>query len=164
MKTVLAPIDFSDISRSVIDEAITIARGMHARLVLLHVVQLDSIVGTGVTESDLPSGFKAQAEKDARSRLAELQKQLRDEGVTAHAVHTVGSPGDQILAQADRLEADYIVMGSHGHGALYDLLIGSTTTRVLKEGGCPVAIVPAARGTLRLDRPLLTQKCRAVEV
>ena len=149
MKTILAPIDFSEISRCVIDEAITIARSLHARLVLLNVVQLASILGTGVTESDLPAGFYAQAEKDARSQLAELQKQLRDEGVTAHAIHTVGSPGEQIIAQADRLAADYIVMGSHGHGALYELLIGSTTKCVLKQACCPVAIVPPAPGTVR---------------
>jgi nucleotide-binding universal stress UspA family protein len=147
MKTVLAPIDFSDVSRSVIDEAIVMARALKARLVLLNVVQLPALLNTGVTESDLPAGFSAQAAKEATTRLAALQRQLRDEGVTAHVIHKVGMPGDHIVEQAQRLEADCIVMGSHGHGALYDLFIGSTTTRVLKETTCPVAIVPKHRGS-----------------
>ena len=157
MKTVLAPIDFSDISRNVIDEAIVIARAIGARLVLLHVVQLPSLLGTGVTESDLPDGFHAQAEAEAVSRLSQLQKQLRDEGVTAHVIHQVGSPGERILEQAERLDADYLVMGSHGHGALYDLMVGSTTTRILKRAKCRVAIVPPAGKTRREARAFVRE-------
>jgi nucleotide-binding universal stress UspA family protein len=153
MKTVLAPIDFSDISRRVIDEAIVIARVIGARLVLLHVVQLPSLLGSGVAEDDLPVGFHLQAERDAITRLAKLQKQLRDEGVTAHVIHQVGLPGEKILEQAERLEADYLVMGSHGHGALYELIVGSTTMGILKQAACPVAIVPPATKTLARARP-----------
>jgi nucleotide-binding universal stress UspA family protein len=142
MKTVLAPIDFSPVSRQVIDEAITIARGIDARLVLLHVVQLPAVLGTGVDEKDLPVAFRLQVESDAVKNLGSLQRQLRDEGVTAHAVHQVGVPGEQILEQADRLDADYIVIGSHGHGAFYDLIVGSTTSRVVTRAKCPVMIIP----------------------
>jgi nucleotide-binding universal stress UspA family protein len=144
MKTVLAPIDFSSVSQRVIGEATTIARAIGARLVLLHVVQLPAVVGSGVSEADLPKGFCLQAEKDAANRLAELQRQLRAEGVTAHVVRDVGRPGERIVAEAERLEADYLVMGSHGHGAFYDLIVGSTTMRVLREAKCTVAIVPPA--------------------
>ncbi|MEO5959716.1 MAG: universal stress protein [Opitutaceae bacterium] len=144
MKTVLAPIDFSLVSERVIGEATVIARAIGARLVLLHVVQLPAVVGTGVTETELPKGFCLQAEKDASIRLADLQRQLRSDGVTAHVIHEVGRPGEKIVAQAERLEADYLVLGSHGHGAFYDLIVGSTTTRVLKEARCIVAIVPPA--------------------
>jgi nucleotide-binding universal stress UspA family protein len=142
MKTVLAPIDFSSVSRQVVDEAIAIARRLDARLVLLHVVQLPAVLGTGVTENDLPASFRLQVESDAVRQLGGLQRQLRDEGVTAHVIHQVGSPGERILEQADRLDADYIVMGSHGHGAFYDLIAGSTTSRVVTRAKCPVMIIP----------------------
>lgn len=152
MKTVLAPIDFSEISRRVVDEAIVLARAIGARLVLLHVVQLPSLLGTGVIETDLPEGFHLQVEQEAVARLASLQKQLRDEGVTAHVIHQVGPPREKILEQAERLDADYLVMGSHGHGALYELVVGSTTTGILKNAGCPVTIVPAAKKTRKPAR------------
>ena len=38
-----------------------------------------------------------------------------------------GAPSPHIIEQAQRVSADYIVMGSHGHTALYDLIVGSTT-------------------------------------
>jgi universal stress protein A len=157
MKTVLAPIDFSELSRGVINEAVALARSIDARLVLLHVVQLPAVIGTGFEAEDLAPGFHLEAEQKAKVQLTDLQWKLRDEGVTAHVVLQVGTPGERILDQADRLEADYIVLGSHGHGAFYDLIVGRTTTRVLKDARCPVLIVPVAanvtRPKTRVDAP-----------
>jgi nucleotide-binding universal stress UspA family protein len=50
-----------------------------------------------------------------------------------------------ILDQAARVSADYVVMGSHGHTALYDLLVGSTTHGVLLRAPCPVVITPGPK-------------------
>jgi nucleotide-binding universal stress UspA family protein len=143
MKTVLAPIDFSDISDRVIEEAITVARAIGARLVLLNIVQPPAVLTSEYAETDMATEFCTRAERDSASRLVDLQKRLRDAGVTAHAVHQVGPPGQRIVEQAQRLDADYIVIGSHGHGAFYDLLVGSTTTRILRSAGCPIVVVPA---------------------
>lgn len=142
MKTVLAPIDFSDASRPVIDEAISLARSIGGRLVLLNIVPPTVAFPSEFDSTGARAGFLAQAEKHARDELAALQRSLRDEGVTAHVVHQVAQPGPGILDQAERLEADYIVMGSHGHGAFYDLIVGGTASRVLKLAKCPVVIVP----------------------
>jgi len=50
---------------------------------------------------------------------------------------------DKILREAREQNAGLIVMGSHGHGALYELLIGSVTQGVMKSAQCPVVIVPS---------------------
>ncbi|MSU70996.1 MAG: universal stress protein [Opitutus sp.] len=55
-----------------------------------------------------------------------------------------GSPVPEIIEQAQQLAADYIVIGSHGHTALHDLLAGGTASGVLKRATCPVVIIPAA--------------------
>jgi nucleotide-binding universal stress UspA family protein len=157
MKTVLAPIDFSDLTRGVIAEAVAIARATDARLVLLHIVQIPALAGTGIGENDLPSEFHLEAENDAIARLSHLQKKLRDEGVTAHVIHRIGSPAERILEQCDRLEADYLVMGSRGHGALHNLMVGSTTTRVLENARCPVTIVPPTLKPRRDPLPLVAK-------
>jgi nucleotide-binding universal stress UspA family protein len=47
-----------------------------------------------------------------------------------------------ILAQAKKLRADYIVIGSHRHSAFHDLVVGSTTSGVLKRAACPAVVVP----------------------
>lgn len=143
MKTVLAPIDFSDASRRVIDEAINLARSIGGRLVLLNIVSPTSAFPSEFDSTGARAAYLVQAEKHARDELAALQRSLRDEGVTAHVVHQVAQPGPGILDQAERLEADYVVMGSHGHGAFYELIVGGTASRVLKMAKCPVVIVPA---------------------
>lgn len=143
MKTILAPIDFSPVSARIIDEAMAVARARQARLVLLHVVYppvlTDSDAGTMMSEQ-----YAAMALETAGKRLARIRKRLRDEGHHVETVHEAGYPGASIAAWAKRLPADYIVLGAHGHGAIYELLVGSTTRRVLKEARCPVIVVPAA--------------------
>jgi nucleotide-binding universal stress UspA family protein len=54
-----------------------------------------------------------------------------------------GLAAEAIAEAARRFAADYIVMGSHGHTAFYDLVIGSTTHGVIQRAKCPVVIVPA---------------------
>jgi len=153
MKTVLAPIDFSDSSRRVIDEAIDLARAIGGRLVLLHIVSPSSAFPSEFDSTGARAAYLAQAEKHARDELAALQRRLRDEGVTAHVVPLTAQPGPGILEQAERLEADYVVMGSHGHGAFYELIVGGTASRVLKLAKCPVVIVPSnPRKTVRSGR------------
>jgi universal stress protein A len=143
MKTVLAPIDFSDATRRVIDEAINLARSIGGRLVLLNIVPPTSAFPSEFDSTGARTAYFVQAEKHARDELTALQRSLRDEGVTAHVVHQIAQPGPGILDQAERLEADYVVMGSHGHGAFYELIVGGTASRVLKMAKCPVVIVPS---------------------
>jgi nucleotide-binding universal stress UspA family protein len=49
---------------------------------------------------------------------------------------------EKILAQMEKLDADLVIMGSHGHGAIYRTLLGSVSEGVLHDAACPVLIVP----------------------
>lgn len=91
----------------------------------------------------------AAGEKAAAKQLARLQDQLQAKGVSTETVQLNGAPVQHIIDQAKKLGADYIVMGSHGHTALYDLLVGSTTHGVLLRSTCPVVIIPASKERLR---------------
>jgi nucleotide-binding universal stress UspA family protein len=63
--------------------------------------------------------------------------------VKVDTVCVQGFPVPVILAQAKELGALYIVLGSHGHTAFYDLVVGGTARGVLRRAGCPVVVVPA---------------------
>ena len=56
-----------------------------------------------------------------------------------------GEPNEAILAAADRLEANLIVMTTNGRDTLDQALKGSTTERVLRKAKCPVLAVPDSR-------------------
>lgn len=142
MKTILAPIDFSHVSHSVLKEAVTLAQVLNGRLVLLHVVQPPIIINEydmmlpDVTRLTVGMG------KAAVRHLARLKKPLERHLPSTVAEYRIGSPVQEILAHAKKAAADYIVIGSHGHTAFYDLLVGSTAGGVLKKACCPVLVVP----------------------
>jgi nucleotide-binding universal stress UspA family protein len=143
MKTILVPIDFSPVTKAVVDEANTLAQNCKGRIVLLYVVQPPVLVAEygGVIEDVVP--LIEAAEKAANQLLAQWKDYLTGSSVTTKTIKVEGFPAKEIVGQAKTLEADYIVMGSHGHTAFYDLLIGSTTSGVLKKASCPVVVVPA---------------------
>src|SRR5690606_21308213 len=86
----------------------------------------------------------AAGERNAERRLTKIADKLRDDFVPAETRIETGSPAPTILETAAELKPDFIVVGSHGHTALYDLLVGSTTHGVLLSARCPVVIIPAA--------------------
>ena len=146
MKTIIAPIDFSKATASVIDAAVSLASALDGRIVLLHIVQPLIITSDyGLTMDNFQETI-VSSEQHAARRLAELSESLRAKGVKNVETAQISGPARAgIVEQAKKFEADYIVMGSHGHTAFYDLMIGSTTQYVVQKAHCPVVIVPRIR-------------------
>ena len=144
MKTILAPVDFSNISDAVVEQATLLARAVAGRVVLLAVIQPPVVMSEYAAMMDIVE-ITAAGEKHAARQLERLEQRLQDTGVATDSVQAVGSPIGHILENAEKLKVDYIVMGSHGHTAFYDLLVGSTTHGVLMRAKCPVVIVPAVK-------------------
>jgi nucleotide-binding universal stress UspA family protein len=82
---------------------------------------------------------------DEHRRLQELEKQPDLRGIKVTSLLVQGYAVEKILKEADQLGADLIVMGSHGHGALRNLLVGSVANGVLGKAKCPVLVVPQSR-------------------
>jgi len=149
MKTILVPIDLSSATASVTSTAVELARNQQGKLVLLHVVQPPVITSDyGIAIENLEE-LVAVSERAAEKQLAALKDQYQTGGLQIETVQVVGAPAPLILAEAKTRSADYIVMGSHGHTPLYDLLVGTTTHEVLKRSSCPVVIVPDASRSKR---------------
>ena len=65
-------------------------------------------------------------------------------GCKVHTELRSGAPAPEILEAAKELEADLVVMGSHGYGKLHRLLLGSVADRVIRMAACPVLTVKGA--------------------
>ena len=143
MKTILVPIDFSDISSRVVNTAQELARSFGARLVLLHVSEPEpDFVGF----EPGPVAVRTTVARDFRKehqKLEELSAQASAGGLDVLALQIQGPIVDKVLDEADKQGADLIVLGSHGHGALFEFLVGSVTSGVLRAAKCPVLVVPA---------------------
>ena len=79
--------------------------------------------------------------EEAEKILAPVGKFLARHGVDAKRIFKVGSVGENIAKVADTGKFDLLVMGSHGHGALATLVVGSVTTQVLAHCKVPLLIV-----------------------
>ena len=148
MNTLLVPVDFSSVSRFVIAEAMRLARATNSGVTLLHVVQPPPIIASDYgLMVDTSVQFTIATEKNAARHLAALRKKLAAGGIAIDAILKTGYPVSHIVEQAKKLAASYIIVGSHGHTAFYDLLVGSTTSGVLKRSPCPVIVVPMHKKT-----------------
>jgi nucleotide-binding universal stress UspA family protein len=142
MKTILAAVDSSNMRDAVVAEAVALARGHGGRVVLLTVVQPPVLTSEYAPVVENFGDLIAAGEKAATTLLAQVRKSVEIAGVAVETVQVSGAPVSHIIEEAKKHHADYIVMGSHGHTAVYDLLVGSTTHGVLMRAGCPVVIVP----------------------
>ena len=146
MKTIVVPVDFSTATTRVCDAAGALAKLIHARLLLLHVIQPPAVMMNDyyVFDANLMAAAMAGGEKFATGRLKALQRRCTRKGLTVQTRHCTGRPVADILARATAAKASYIVIGSHGHTAAYDLLVGSVAQGVLRRSRCPVVVVPMA--------------------
>ena len=78
---------------------------------------------------------------EAEKVMAPVSKFLTRHGVNAKSVWKVGPVGETIAKMADAGKFDLLVMGSHGHGALGNLVMGSVATQVLAHSKVPLLLV-----------------------
>ncbi len=139
MKIILAPVDFSAATPPVLKSAAQLARAFQAKVVIVHVIRPTVIANTFSPEV---AELQMEAQNDESKQSLYWERTLQNEGVAVEISEPYGDPATCIHEEAKRLGADLIVIGSHGHGAIYDLLIGSTAARLLKKSPCPVLVVP----------------------
>ncbi len=152
MKTILIPIDFSALSQSTAHFGIELAHCLHARVVLLHVVQLAPpvptfnipIVAELTTWNDSLHAQMAQALQQFQHTLGEHQQQHGFGDVPVSSQLVVGQPADSILEVALTEQASFVVMGTVGASNAWDKLLGSVTSVVVQRATCPIWVLPNA--------------------
>jgi nucleotide-binding universal stress UspA family protein len=145
VKTILAPIDFSAVSQRVVEVAAELAKATEGRVVLLHLVRESQVVTDTYVDATTFEELIATMNVAADRRLEEFKTALQRKSVPVRVVRLTGYPLEDIAEEARTLSADYIVIGSHGHTALHDLLLGSTSSAVIKRARCPVVVVPSLK-------------------
>lgn len=84
---------------------------------------------------------KGYYEEEAEKVLAPVRQFLADKGVAADFAFKVGHPAHEIAQAAEKGGYDLVALGSHGHGALGNLLMGSVATKVVSQCKVPVLLL-----------------------
>jgi len=145
MKTILAAVDFSQITQKVIEGASALAESMQAKLVLLNVWEpIASYVPVGAAMDVITAPVPVEPPdlNLVKERLEQFASPLRGKGLSVETIVSTALPVDEILNQSKLLDASMIVLGSHGHGALFQLFSGSVVTSVLHKSSIPVTVIP----------------------
>ena len=144
IQRILCPVDFSDVSRHAVEHAVAIARWYEASITGLHVYSPAIVPLPAVGALDT-GGMAVVPDIEERQRHDETASFFRKIGVDNLTVNVRverGSPANTIVACAEDLRSDLIVLGTHGHGGFDHLILGSVTEKVLRKAGCPVLTVP----------------------
>jgi len=139
---IIVAVDLSPASARVIEAARGVGDLTGVSIYVLHVVE------TGhnyITYFDATDTQRARVGEDfprEHDALQALTTELQDEGLDATAVLLCGPAVETTLAEAERLGAGLIVVGTHGHTAVYDVLVGSCSAGIIRRSKLPVLVVP----------------------
>lgn len=143
--TILTPLDFSSGTDRVLETAILFARAFGARLILVHVVPPDpDFVGYEVGPQHVRVHLAQQFHKEHRA-IQDYADQANASGLNATGLLLQGPTAETILAEIGRTEADLLILGSHGHGALYKAILGNVAEEILRKCPCPAVIIPVKK-------------------
>jgi nucleotide-binding universal stress UspA family protein len=143
-KTILMPTDFSEPSQRALEYATELGRRLGASLHLLHVIYfpIETAASPEGYWLDL-GGIRQQMREDAERRIQALASSLQGIEATTQVVEGT-TPARAIVSVAKERPVQMIVMGTHGHGGVTHLLLGSVAERVVRTAACPVLTVSAA--------------------
>lgn len=139
---ILIAVDLSDSTNKVVNAAKKLALACGATLWVLHVAEPDPDFVGWEAGPQSERDFIASQFHAAHRQTQAIADDMRSTGLDATAFLIQGPIIETILAEAKKLGADLIVLGSHGRGMMFQLLIGSVSEGVLHNADCPVLIVP----------------------
>jgi universal stress protein A len=138
VKSILVPIDFSETSKAALRYAVTLAQDYGADISLIHVVEPEAY--NLLSEIEMASGKLTFAES-ATARLTKLAREEVPSSMTVNSKVKIGVPYDEIASAAKILNADMIVIATHGYTGFRHAILGSTAERVVQHAPCPVLVV-----------------------
>jgi nucleotide-binding universal stress UspA family protein len=143
IQRILCPIDFSDYARHALDHAVALARTYESRITVLHVFPVIPLTAyaPGVPGFD-PIVLTPELREQVLVDMKGFIETESAPGVPIQPVIREGDPVGEILRQTTDMNADLLVMGTHGRSGFERLLLGSVTEKVLRKASCPVLTVP----------------------
>jgi len=138
IKKILVPVDFSDYSKIALKHAVNFAQRFNSKLFLIYVIE------PMVYPTDFSIGQIAipAVENNLTSRAEEeLQNLVKNEiagKLESEVIIKSGKPFMEIIECAGEMDADLIIIATHGHTGVEHLLFGSTAEKVVRKAPCPV--------------------------
>jgi nucleotide-binding universal stress UspA family protein len=141
LEVMVVAVDFSEVSARVYEAAADLADRLRARVVVINITEPQAdLVGLAIPQAyNTP---EEEIKKQAEARLSAARECFEARSVQVETVHEWGPVVACILDKVAKYGAGLVVVGSHGHGSLYNLLVGSVAEGVIRHSPVPVMVVP----------------------
>ncbi len=132
---IVVPVDFSEESQNALSVAVEMA-GDASKVHVIHILPPLEAISPAVVWGELSDESRKESVNDFASQF------LSDHGAEGAQLEVrVGSPGHEITAYADEIEADLIVVSSHGYHGIKRMLLGSVAESVIRHAHCAVLVL-----------------------
>ncbi|MET0132301.1 MAG: universal stress protein [Kibdelosporangium sp.] len=140
-RPILVGVDGSRASIAALQWAVSEAarRDLTALAVMVHLPQGQIMIGAVPYDALPPSGLAAE-HADCVRRLADAVGEVDPGAVTIDQVVVSGRPGAELAKLSDA--AEMLVVGSHGHNRLSDVVLGTVGSYCVRHAACPVVVIP----------------------
>lgn len=169
MKKILVPTDFSKAADYALEAAASIAKKAKAKLILMHVVEGASR-STFSVRGEMSFGSPEErffTLKMIEKSRAEIDARINDpmyEDIDIHYEIQVGNPYNGIKNIISEQEVDLVVMGTAGADSIEEVLVGSTTEKVVRYAKSPVLTIHKKPSTLNFKNIVLATSLKKEEL
>ena len=138
----LVAVDLSKSTQTIVDKVEAITKEYPVQVWILHNALPEPDIVEFKVDPIAARESLAKKFHDEHRQIQEIADRLRKAGLDATALLVHGATVETILQEASDLEVDMIVVGSHGWGAMYKLLMGSVSEGIIRKSRIPVLVIP----------------------
>ena len=143
----LVAVDLSESTQTIVEKVEEINKEYPAKVWILHNAEPEPDFVEFKVDPLAARETLAKKFHNEHRQIQEIANRLRKAGLDATALLVRGATVETILKEASDLDVDMIVVGTHGRGAMYQLLVGSVSEGILPKSRYPVLVIPTHKRT-----------------
>lgn len=143
IKHLLVPLDFSEASLNALESAVHIAKRQDLNITLIHVIPYGSLIQSGYESIPVAPIVLENVKKSVKEKLILVAEDiLKKYQLGVNTIISTGAVAIEITRVASQMQAEMIVMGTHGASGLREFFLGTNAYDVIKLATCPVLTIP----------------------
>lgn len=141
---ILVATDFTEASAPALKEAIEMAKGSGAELLIAHAYQPPNVAQAQAVAGGVYEEWDRNLRAEVEGKLEACVKEAREAGINTRPLILPGTAYKALLDAAKENKTDLVIMGTHGRKGVARFFLGSVASRVIARAPCPVMTVRAA--------------------
>ena len=141
-KNIMVAVDFNDSIGELMVYADTLAQAYNSKVWVLHVADPEPDFVGYEPGPQYIRDIKAEEYREEHRNLQEICKNFLSENINAEALLIQGSTVETVLSEAQKLHIDLLIVGTHKHSFLHNLLNESVSMELIKKAEIPMLTIP----------------------